>query len=140
MTRQHRPAATDFQVGRRRATATPDLVSLLAASSSRFPRPRAVRAPSRPARSDPSLREASGGRGGGEAPHEVAAIDELLRWGWKPAAPPAIAGPMAKKPAWLSILPGNLDPPRFTLDQLRDVKAVHAFLTEKIEGPPGFAE
>ena len=45
-----------------------------------------------------------------------------------------------KKPAWLSILPGNLDPSRFTLDQLRNVKAAHAFLTEKIDGPPGFAE
>ena len=47
---------------------------------------------------------------------------------------------MAKKRAWLSILPGNLDPSRFTLDQLRNVKAAHAFLTERIEGPPGFAE
>jgi len=45
-----------------------------------------------------------------------------------------------KKPAWLSILPGNLDPSRFTLDELRNVKAAHAFLTERIEGPPGFAE
>lgn len=45
-----------------------------------------------------------------------------------------------KKPAWLSILPGDLDPSRFTLDQLRNVKAAHAFLTERIEGPPGFAE
>lgn len=45
-----------------------------------------------------------------------------------------------KKPAWLSILPGNLDPSRFTLDELRSMKAAHAFLTEKIKGPPGFAE
>jgi hypothetical protein len=45
-----------------------------------------------------------------------------------------------KKPPWLSILPGNLDPSRFTLDELRNVKAAHAFLTEKVEGPPGFAE
>ncbi|WP_437896226.1 hypothetical protein [Sorangium sp. So ce124] len=41
---------------------------------------------------------------------------------------------------WRSILPGNLDPSRFTLDELRSAKAAHAFLTEKIEGPPGFAE
>jgi hypothetical protein len=45
-----------------------------------------------------------------------------------------------KKPAWLSILPGKLDPSRFTLDELRNVKAAHAFLTEKVDGPPGFAE
>ncbi len=45
-----------------------------------------------------------------------------------------------KKPAWLSILPGNLDPSRFTLDELRNMKAAHAFLNEKIEGPPGVAE
>ena len=52
--------------------------------------------------------------------------------------------PMAKKkkqkPAWLSILPGNLAPSRFTLDELRHAKAAHAFLTEKFEGPPGFVE
>jgi hypothetical protein len=47
---------------------------------------------------------------------------------------------MAKRAAWLSILPGNLDPSRFTLDELRSVKAVHALLTEKIKGPPGFPE
>ncbi len=45
-----------------------------------------------------------------------------------------------KKPAWRSILPGNLDLSRFTLDELRDMKAAHAFLTETIEGPPGFGE
>jgi hypothetical protein len=45
-----------------------------------------------------------------------------------------------KKHAWLSILPGNLKPSRFTLDELRNVKAAHAFLSEKVEGPPGFAE
>jgi hypothetical protein len=47
---------------------------------------------------------------------------------------------MATKKAWISMLPGNLDPSRFKLDELRNVKAAHAFLTEKIEGPPGFGE
>jgi hypothetical protein len=51
------------------------------------------------------------------------------------AMPSAMA---KKKPAWLSILPGNLDPSRFTLDELRAVKAAHAFFTDEIDGPPVF--
>jgi len=44
-----------------------------------------------------------------------------------------------QKPAWFSILPGGLSPSRFSLDELRSAKHVHAFLTEKVEGPEGIA-
>jgi hypothetical protein len=48
---------------------------------------------------------------------------------------------MAKrKPAWHAILPGGLDPAKFTLDELRSAKAVHAFLTEQVPSPEGIAE
>ncbi len=46
----------------------------------------------------------------------------------------------AKTPAWLSILPGGLDPSRFTFEQLRDAKKAHGFLTERFDGPPGIGE
>ena len=47
---------------------------------------------------------------------------------------------MAKhKPAWLSILPRGLDPSKFTLDELRNFKEVHALLNERIAGPEGIA-
>jgi hypothetical protein len=45
-----------------------------------------------------------------------------------------------KKPAWLSMLPGGLEPSRFTLDELRNMKKAHGFLTERVDGPPGIAE
>jgi hypothetical protein len=38
---------------------------------------------------------------------------------------------------WQSILPGGLSPSKFTLDELRNAKQVHAFLTEPIPGPEG---
>lgn len=48
---------------------------------------------------------------------------------------------MAKqKPAWHSILPGGLDPSRFSLEELRSAKAAHAFLSERVDGPEGIAE
>jgi hypothetical protein len=40
---------------------------------------------------------------------------------------------------WQSILPGGLSPSKFTLDELRSAKQVHAFLTEPIPGPEGIA-
>ena len=45
-----------------------------------------------------------------------------------------------KKPAWLSILPGGLDPSQFSLDELRSAKQAHAFLSERVAGPEGIAE
>lgn len=45
-----------------------------------------------------------------------------------------------KKPAWLSILPGALDPSKFSLDELRNAKAVHAFLNESLDAPASIAE
>lgn len=45
-----------------------------------------------------------------------------------------------KKPAWFSILPGALDPSEFSFDELRNAKAVHAFLSESVDGPAGIAE
>jgi len=48
---------------------------------------------------------------------------------------------MAKqKPAWLSILPGGLDPSNYSLDELRHVKQIHAFLSEQLPGPPAIVE
>lgn len=41
-----------------------------------------------------------------------------------------------KKPAWASIVPGGKVLPTMSLDELRNVKAVHELLTEKIPGPP----
>ncbi len=41
-----------------------------------------------------------------------------------------------KKPAWVSMVPGGKVLPTMTLDQLRNVKEVHALLTEKFPGPP----
>ncbi len=43
------------------------------------------------------------------------------------------------KPAWLSILPGGLDPSKFSLDELRNAKQAHAFLNEQAPGPEGIA-
>jgi hypothetical protein len=45
-----------------------------------------------------------------------------------------------KKPAWRSMLPGGLEPSRLTLDELRNMKKAHGFLTERVDGPPGIAE
>ncbi|MGA3124003.1 MAG: hypothetical protein ABSF69_24865 [Polyangiaceae bacterium] len=45
-----------------------------------------------------------------------------------------------QKAAWLSILPGGLDPAQFSLDELRSVREVHAFLSERIDGPQGIVE
>jgi hypothetical protein len=46
---------------------------------------------------------------------------------------------MKGKPAWFSFLPGGLDPANFSLDELRNMKKAHSFLTEPIAGPDGIA-
>jgi hypothetical protein len=47
---------------------------------------------------------------------------------------------MAKpKAPWHAILPGNMKPAAFTLEELRTAKQAHEFLTEPIHGPEGIA-
>ncbi|MDX2054405.1 MAG: hypothetical protein SFV15_18535 [Polyangiaceae bacterium] len=41
-----------------------------------------------------------------------------------------------KKPAWRGMVPGGKVLPSMTLDELRNVKHAHAFLTEAFPGPP----
>ena len=43
------------------------------------------------------------------------------------------------KIGWHAILPGNMSPSAYSLDELRAAKQAHRFLTEDVPGPPGIA-